>query len=174
MLSAVQKMFFLMMLAFIAALPTYGQTQAQTDTATYYSEDPKVNGIRHRFLAGARIGAVFAFGLEFNYIYKPHNTEIFYLAAAAETSIVLNSVNAGGGIFLGNSGIGLGCRYNYMLWFELEDSERNSPGVAPEIVYYRRLGFRSNIYLNLHAGAVFTRDERVFPDISFGLFLPLQ
>ena len=81
--------------------------------------------IQHHVLAGVKLGALFAFGLEMNYILSSKRTNILYLAASAQSSIIWNMVNVGGGFFVGNTGFGLGCRYNHLLWFELEDKEEN-------------------------------------------------
>lgn len=129
--------------------------------------------IQHQVLAGAKVGLLFAFGLEFNYILSSKKTNILYIAASAQSSIIWNTVNVGGGFFIGNTGFGVGCRYNHMLWFELEDNEEISPGYAPEIVWYKKVGFNRNMYVNLHAGAIVTK-SRVFPDVTIGFMLPLK
>ncbi len=129
--------------------------------------------IEHHVLAGAKVGLLFAFGLEINYILSNKRTNILYLAAAAQSSIIWNTVNAGGGFFLGNTGFGVGCRYNHVLWFELENSEKSSPGYEPEIVWYKKVGFNRNMYINLHGGAIITK-SRVFPDVTIGFMLPLR
>lgn len=93
------------------------------------------------------------------------------MAAAIQTSLVVNSANVGGGVFLGKTGIGIGCRYHHLLWFESESDSKIQPGYGPEVVWNRTIG--TKYIINLHAGGIITEGS-FFPDISFGVFLPLN
>ena len=125
----------------------------------------------HNFYLGAKVGLVYILGVETNYIFQTQDINRFYMAAAIQTSFIVNSVNAGGGVFLGRSGIGLGCRYHHLLWFESESDSKIQPGYGPEIVYNKTIG--TKYIINLHAGGIITKGS-FFPDISFGVFLPLN
>jgi hypothetical protein len=131
----------------------------------------KVNTVKNNFYVGAKVGLVFLLGLEMNYIMQTHGTNRFYLAVAAQSSLIINSANAGGGIFLGKTGIGVGCRYHHLLWFESEKESKIQPGYGPEIIYNKTIG--TKYIINLHAGGIVTKGS-FFPDISFGIFLPLN
>jgi hypothetical protein len=125
------------------------------------------------FYAGVKVGALFAFGVEMNCIFRHGEVKVAYLAAAAQTSLLLNTLNAGGGVIFGRTGIGLGCRYHHLLWFEKEGNERVQPAVGPEIVWKKGLGSSGRIMANLHAGMVFSKTS-LFPDVTIGLMLPLR
>ena len=125
------------------------------------------------FYAGAKVGALFLFGVEINCIIRNKDHKIGYLAAAAQTSLLLSSLNAGGGIIFGKTGIGIGCRYHHLLWFEKEGNEQIQPAVGPEIVWKNAMGSSQRIMVNLQAGMAISKTS-LFPDISIGLFLPLR
>lgn len=127
----------------------------------------------HRFLAGAKVGALFAFGLELNYMLKNSRRKILYLGAAAQTSIVLNAVNGGGGVFITNWGLGVGARYNHVFRLYDESISLGIPGYSPEVVWYKEMGPNRNWYINLRAATIITKED-FWPDISFGIFLPLN
>ena len=74
-------------------------------------------------------------------------------------------------MFLGKTGIGLGCRYHHLLWFESEKESKIQPGYGPEIVYNKTIG--TKYIINLHAGGIVTKGS-VFPDVTFGIFIPLN
>ena len=131
--------------------------------------DPK--NIDHNLYLGAKLGLIYIFGIETNYILQSNEINRIYMAAAIQTSLVVNSVNVGGGFFLGKTGIGLGCRYHHLLWFESEKDSKIQPGYGPEIVWNRTVG--TKYIINLHAGGIITKGS-FFPDISFGVFLPLN
>lgn len=143
---------------------------SQTSELKNSSEEKKKN-IDHDFYAGAKVGVVYLLGVELNYIMETHEVSRFYLALAVQTSLVVNSANAGGGIFLGKTGLGLGCRYHHLLWFDAEPESKIQPGYGPEIIYNKTIGTR--YIINLHAGGIITKGS-FFPDISFGIFLPLN
>lgn len=125
------------------------------------------------FYAGAKVGALFLFGVEINCIIRNKDHKIGYLAAAAQTSLLLSSLNAGGGIIFGKTGLGIGCRYHHLLWFEKEGNEQIQPAVGPEIVWKKAMGSSQRIMVNLQAGMAISKTS-LFPDISIGLFLPLR
>ncbi len=126
---------------------------------------------KHNFYLGAKVGLVYIFGIETNYILQTREINRIYLAAAIQSSFIVNSINAGGGIFLGRTGVGLGCRYHHLLWFESEKDSKIQPGYGPELVYNKTIG--TKYIINLHAGGIITKGS-FFPDISFGVFLPLN
>jgi hypothetical protein len=143
-------------------------------TATEITATPtRVMEKKTPFYAGVKVGALFAFGVEMNCIFRHGEVKVAYLAAAAQTSLLLNSLNAGGGVIFGHTGIGLGCRYHHLLWFEKEGNERVQPAVGPEIVWKKGLGSSGRIMANLHAGMVFSKTS-LFPDVTIGLMLPLR
>ena len=131
----------------------------------------KIHSGKNNIYLGAKVGLVYLFGVELEYIYKTKDINRFYLAAAIQSSVIINSANAGGGFFLGNTGIGLGCRYHHLLWFESEKESKIQPGYGPEVVYNKTIG--TKYIVNLHAGCVIS-EGYLFPDISFGVFLPLN
>lgn len=131
----------------------------------------KIHSGRNNFYLGAKVGLVYLFGVELEYIYKTNDINRFYLAAAIQSSVIINSANAGGGFFLGKTGLGLGCRYHHLLWFESEKDSKIQPGYGPEVVYNKTIG--TKYIVNLHAGCVIS-EGYLFPDISFGVFLPLN
>ena len=131
----------------------------------------KSDHIKHNFYLGGKLGLIYIFGIETNYILQTHDVNRIYLAAAIQTSLVVNSLNAGGGFYLGKTGIGLGCRYHHLLWFESEKDSKIQPGYGPEVVWNRTIG--TKYIINLHAGGIITKGS-FFPDISFGVFLPLN
>jgi hypothetical protein len=126
---------------------------------------------KHNFYLGAKVGLVYILGIETNYILQTREINRLYLAAAVQSSFIVNSINAGGGIFLGKTGVGLGCRYHHLLWFESEKDSKIQPGYGPELVYNKTIG--TKYIINLHAGGIITKGS-FFPDISFGVFLPLN
>lgn len=150
------------------AFSPYGPAESQPGDST---DIEKVNTVKNNFYAGAKVGLVFLLGLELNYIMQTHGTNRFYLAVAAQSSLIINSANAGGGIFLGKTGIGVGCRYHHLLWFESEKESKIQPGYGPEIIYNKTIGTKNII--NLHVGGIISEGS-FFPDISFGIFLPLN
>ena len=125
----------------------------------------------NNFYLGAKVGVIFLLGVELDYVFKTKDISRFYMAVAVQSSVIINSANAGGGVFLGNSGLGLGCRYHHLLWFESEKESTIQPGVGPEVIYNKSIG--TKYILNLHAGAIIT-EGYVFPEISFGVFMPLN
>lgn len=126
---------------------------------------------KSHWYAGARLGAAFIFGLEMQYNYVSRDVPRIYLAAAAQSSLILNTINGGGGVFLGQTGLGVGCRYHHLLWFENEKDTQIQPGYGPEIIWNKNIG--TKYLVNLHAGCVIS-DGSYFPDITFGLLLPLN
>lgn len=127
--------------------------------------------IQHNFYLGGKLGLIYVFGIELNYIIQSQEINRIYMAAAIQTSLVVNSANVGGGVFLGKTGIGIGCRYHHLLWFESESDSKIQPGYGPEVVWNRTIG--TKYIINLHAGGIITEGS-FFPDISFGVFLPLN
>ena len=126
---------------------------------------------KHNFYLGGKLGLIYVFGIETNYILQTNGMNRLYLAGAIQTSFVVNSINAGGGFFLGKTGVGIGCRYHHLLWFESEKDSKIQPGYGPEVVWNKTIG--TKYIINLHAGGIIT-DGAFFPDISFGVFLPLN
>ena len=126
---------------------------------------------QHNFYLGAKVGLVYILGIETSYIYQTQNVSRIYFAAAIQSSFIVNSANIGGGVFLGRTGVGLGCRYHHLLWFESEKDSKIQPGYGPEVVYNKTIG--TKYIINLHAGGIITEGS-FFPDISFGVFLPLN
>ena len=155
----------LLLLLFIGCWPAAAQ-----DRPTVESE-LSAKKVNHNFYLGGKLGLIYVFGIEMNYILQSRDINRFYFAAAAQTSFVVNSINAGGGIFVGKKGIGIGCRYHHLLWFESEKDSKVQPGVGPEVVWNKTIG--TKYIINLHAGGIITKGT-FFPDISFGVFLPLN
>ncbi len=125
----------------------------------------------NRYYLGAKLGVIYVFGIEFQYIYQTKDVKRFYLASSVQTSLIVNSFNAGGGVFIGKSNVGIGCRYHHLLWFESEKDSKIQPGYGPEMVWSKTIG--TKYIVNLHAGGIITKGS-FFPDISFGVFLPLN
>lgn len=160
--------FFL--LSFIFTIPPRicrAQTIGETNSETSKQEKT----VRNNFYVGAKVGLVYVLGIEMNYILQTHEVNRLYLAAAIQSSFIVNSANAGGGFFLGKSGLGVGCRYHHLLWFESEKDSKIQPGYGPELVYNKTIG--TKYIINLHAGGIITEGS-FFPDISFGVFIPLN
>lgn len=136
------------------------------------SQEPdELKKTNHNFYLGAKVGLVYVFGIEFQYIIQTNEINRIYLATSVQSSIIVNSINAGGGFFLGKTGIGLGCRYHHLLWFEGENVSKIQPGYGPEVIWNKTIG--TKYIINLHAGGIITEGS-FFPDISFGVFLPLN
>ncbi len=125
----------------------------------------------HNFYLGAKVGLVYVFGIELEYIIQTNEISRIYLATSVQSSLIINSFNAGGGFFLGKTGVGLGCRYHHLLWFESEKESKIQPGYGPEVIWNKTIG--TKYIVNLHAGGIITEGS-FFPDISFGVFLPLN
>jgi len=158
--------------AFIAALAFVTESSASLGSVLGDDEkESKKSTMDHNFYLGAKVGLVYIIGIETNYIIQSRDVNRVYLAAAIQTSFIVNSINAGGGVFLGKTGVGLGCRYHHLLWFESESDSKIQPGYGPEIVYNKTIG--TKYIINLHAGGIITKGS-FFPDISFGVFLPLN
>jgi len=134
-------------------------------------ENAELKRTNHNFYLGAKVGLVYIFGIELNYIIQSREINRIYLATAIQSSVVVNSFNAGGGFFLGKTRIGLGCRYHHLLWFESEKESKIQPGYGPEVIWNKTIG--TKYIVNLHAGGIITKGS-FFPDISFGVFLPLN
>jgi hypothetical protein len=130
-------------------------------------------GTTHHFLTGVKVGAVFVFGVELDYILKHKGRKLLYIAAAGQTSIVINTINGGGGFFLTRWGLGVGCRYNHVIRLYDENISVGIPGYSPEVVWYKEMGLNRNWYINLRAATIITKED-FWPDISFGIFLPLN
>lgn len=140
----------------------------ESSSSQQVDESKKTN---HNFYLGAKVGLVFVFGIELDYILQTKGINRMYLATAVQSSLIINSFNAGGGFFLGKTGVGLGCRYHHLLWFESEKDSKIQPGYGPEVIWNKTIGTR--YIVNLHAGGIITEGS-FFPDISFGVFLPLN
>lgn len=125
----------------------------------------------HNFYLGAKVGLVYVFGIELEYIIQTNEINRMYLATSVQSSLIINSFNAGGGFFLGKTGVGMGCRYHHLLWFESEKESKIQPGYGPEVIWNKTIG--TKYIVNLHAGGIITEGS-FFPDISFGVFLPLN
>ncbi len=151
----------------LASIPTNGNIVKSSNN----QEDGNLKKTKHNFYLGAKVGLVYVLGIELDYIVQTDDINRFYLAAAVQSSVVVNSINAGGGFFLGKTGIGLGCRYHHLLWFESEKDSKIQPGYGPEVIWNKTIG--TKYIINLHAGGIITKGA-FFPDISFGLFLPLN
>ena len=152
-------------------LPFFQSIAQNSQPETFSEKSEKIHSNHNNVYLGAKLGLVFVFGLELEYIFQTKNINRFYLAAAVQSSVIINSANAGGGFFLGRSGIGVGCRYHHLLWFENEKESTIQPGFGPEVVYNKTIG--TKYIINLHAGGIVTEGS-FFPDISFGVFLPLN
>ena len=147
-----------------------GSALAQDQRATIADIETS-KSVDHNFYLGGKLGLIYLFGIETNYILQKKDINRIYLAAAIQTSLVVNSINGGGGFFLGKTGVGVGCRYHHLLWFESERDSKIQPGYGPELVWNRTIG--TKYIINLHAGGIITEGS-FFPDISFGVFLPLN
>ena len=156
------------MLIFLLSTAIYGQNDASDSLTTKIKAKKHT---QHKLYAGAKLGLVYILGLEMNYILETKEINRLYLAVAIQSSVVVNSANAGGGVFLGRTGIGVGCRYHHLLWFEDEGQSKIRPGYGPELVYNKTIG--TKYIINLHAGCVISKGS-YFPDVSFGVFLPLH
>jgi hypothetical protein len=157
----------------LSLLVIFISNSAISAQGTDAAEDPTpaAKSVNHNFYLGGKLGIIYVFGVEMNYILKSNDVNRMYLAAAAQTSFVVNSINAGGGFFVGKKGIGIGCRYHHLLWFESEKDSKIQPGYGPEVVWNKTIG--TKYIINLHAGGIITKGA-FFPDISFGVFLPLN
>lgn len=134
-------------------------------------QDKESKKANHNFYLGAKVGLVYVFGIELEYIIQTNEINRIYLATSVQSSFIINSFNAGGGFFLGKTGVGLGCRYHHLLWFESEKESKIQPGYGPEVIWNKTIG--TKYIVNLHAGGIITEGS-FFPDISFGVFLPLN
>lgn len=164
--SLIQVKAFALLLIFLSNTIVFAQ---KTDVVN--ESPPLAKSIDHNFYLGGKLGLIYVFGIETNYILQTQGVNRLYLAGAVQTSFVVNSINAGGGFFLGKTGIGVGCRYHHLLWFESEKDSKIQPGYGPEVVWNKTIG--TKYIINLHAGGIIT-DGAFFPDISFGVFLPLN
>jgi len=165
--------FVLLLFAFNAAscFTLNSENSSSSQTEQSQEEEEKSQSVKNQFYLGAKVGLVFILGIEANYILQTNNVNRLYLATAIQSSFIINSVNAGGGFFLGRTGIGIGCRYHHLLWFESEKESKIQPGYGPELVYNKTIG--TKYIVNLHVGGIITEGS-FFPDISFGIFLPLN
>lgn len=145
------------------------QDSAQNQQAKNQHEAHPGSG--SHWFAGAKVGLIYLFGLELQYNLTTRGVNRMYMAAAVQSSVVVNSANIGGGVFLGKTGIGLGCRYHHLLWFENKAESKFQPGYGPEIIWNKKIGAKNQI--NLHAGGIVT-EGAFFPDITFGLMIPLK
>ena len=160
-----------LIISVLSAFPT-GTCNAQSNSDTVVNQISKEDRtVKNNFYVGAKVGLVYILGIEMNYIIQTKEVNRLYLAAAIQSSFIVNSANAGGGFFLGRSGLGIGCRYHHLLWFESEKESKIQPGYGPELVYNKTIG--TKYIINLHAGGIITEGS-FFPDISFGVFLPLN
>jgi len=151
----------------------YSQAIAQDSPQKQHekNQDEAHPGSGSHWFAGAKVGLIYLFGLELQYNLATKGVNRMYLAAAVQSSVVVNSANIGGGIFLGKTSLGLGCRYHQLLWFKGEAESQIQPGYGPEIIWNKKIGEKNLI--NLHAGGIIT-EGAFFPDISFGLMIPLK
>ncbi len=158
---------------FVLAMTVSFQSRAQVTDLSGQDAGEKARDSQgnNKFYLGAKLGVIYVFGIEFNYIYQTKDIKRFYLASSVQTSLIVNSFNAGGGVFIGKTNIGLGCRYHHLLWFESEKDSKIQPGYGPEMVWSKTIG--TKYIINLHAGGIITKGS-FFPDISFGVFLPLN
>jgi len=152
--------------------------EKSTEPASYLigQDDPATKNLKknhHHLLAGVKLGVVYAFGVEIDYIWRHMDRKMTYLSASGQTSIVLNSINGGGGIFLTRWGLGAGFRYHHLIRIYEEGDNVFLPGYSPEIVWYKEMGPQKNLYIHMKAGVILNRDQK-WPDISFGIFLPLS
>jgi len=162
---SITKATVLMLLMFISIKSSFAQNPKSVES------ELSANKVNHNFYLGGKLGLIYVFGVEMNYIIQSQDINRVYFAAAVQTSFVVNSINAGGGFFLGKKGIGIGCRYHHLLWFESEKDSKIQPGYGPEVVWNKTIG--TKYIINLHAGAIISKGT-IFPDISFGVFLPLN
>jgi len=149
-----------------SSVESYGQNSSSFEVKNEVNKK-----IDHNFYLGGKLGLIYVFGIEMEYIIQSKEINRVYFATAIQTSLVVNSINAGGGFFLGKTGVGIGCRYHHLLWFESEKDSKIQPGYGPEVVWNRTIG--TKYIINLHAGGIITEGS-FFPDISFGVFLPLN
>ena len=157
-------------MVFFVLFVSFGNSVAQEATETT-SEKQAVKKVNHNLFLGAKVGVVYVFGIELDYIIQTKGINRVYLATSVQSSVIINSLNIGGGFFLGKTGVGLGCRYHHLLWFESEKDSRVQPGYGPEVIWNKTIG--TKYIINLHAGGIITEGS-FFPDISFGVFLPLN
>ncbi len=157
---------------FILSIHASASSSDTDDINTGIEQDkPTDKKINHNFYLGAKLGVVFLIGVELEYILQTKEVNRFYLAASVQSSVIFNSANAGGGIFLGKTGLAVGCRYHHLLWLESEKESNIEPGYGPEVIWTKTVG--TKYVINLHAGGIITKNT-FFPDISFGLFIPLN
>jgi hypothetical protein len=160
----------ILLITFIFVIPPR-ICKAQTVSETTAGNIDQEKTVRSNLYVGAKVGLVYVLGIEMNYILQTHEVDRLYLAAAIQSSFIVNSANVGGGFFLGRTGVGVGCRYHHLLWFESEKESKIQPGYGPELIYNKTIG--TKYMINLHAGAIITEGS-LFPDISFGVFIPLN
>jgi hypothetical protein len=160
----------LLLSSFHVVFPSTSLADKDNESSISQQVDDSKN-TKHNFYLGAKVGLVYIFGIELDYIIQTNDINRIYLATAVQSSLIVNSFNAGGGFFLGKSGVGLGCRYHHLLWFENEKESKIQPGYGPEVIWNKTIG--TKYIINLHAGGIITEGS-FFPDISFGVFLPLN
>jgi len=164
---------FIFCLVFFSNRTLYSQHIARDSTQIQKAEkqDEAHPGSGSHWFAGAKVGLIYLFGLELQYNLTTKGVSRMYLAAAVQSSVVVNSANIGGGVFLGNTGLGIGCRFHQLLWFESEKESNIQPGYGPEIIWNKKIGAKNLV--NLHAGGIIT-EGAFFPDISFGVLIPIK
>ncbi len=169
----VMQIAFLICLVILGNQSLYSQHISQDSTQNQQAKNmPEAHpGSGSHWFAGAKVGLIYLFGVELQYNLTTKGVSRMYMAAAVQTSVVVNSANIGGGVFLGKTGLGLGCRYHHLLWFEGEADSKIQPGYGPEIIWNKKIGAKNLV--NLHAGGIVT-EGAFFPDISFGLMIPLK
>ena len=168
----IQFVFSISILTFSGGAVCGQDTSQNSIPSQFVYNQQEVNpGSTSQWYAGAKVGLIYLFGLELQYNLSTNGIRRIYLAAAVQSSLVVNSANIGGGVFLGKTGLGLGCRYHHLLWFESEADSKIQPGYGPEIIWAKKIGEKNLV--NLHAGGIITEGV-FFPDISFGWLIPLK
>jgi hypothetical protein len=156
---------------FLMFLPINGECSSITSDPPDESMEGAGGQTRHNIYVGAKVGLVYLLGIEMDYILQTRGVNRLYAAAALQSSFIVNSANIGGGVFLGKTGIGIGCRYHHLLWFESEKDSKIQPGYGPEVIYNKTIG--TKYIINLHVGSIITEGS-FFPDVTFGIFIPLN
>ena len=104
--SLIRSSVFALLLIFISNSFIYGQNTDVEDES-----QPTAKNVDHNFYLGGKLGLIYVFGIETNYILQSQGVNRLYLAGAVQTSFVVNSINAGGGFFLGKTKSPAGHRF---------------------------------------------------------------
>ncbi|MGF1638259.1 MAG: hypothetical protein ACFCUU_14360 [Cyclobacteriaceae bacterium] len=124
----------------------------------------------NRLYFGTRLGGVFVAGMNLMYMHVRNNRPTFYFEGAAQTTLLINSLNGAAGIFITDK-LSVTMRYHW-IYRNVFESEYNGHAWAPELSWFKPIGMSRKKMINLRAGVVI--EEVLYPDISFGIIFPLN